>query len=111
MNTLRNNVQLIGNLGGKPEITTLESGKKLAKFSLAVNETFKNAQGDKVEKTDWLNIICWNKTAELAEMFLDKGKQVALSGKISTRNYDDKNGNKRYITEIICNELIFLGAK
>ena len=111
MNTLRNNVQLIGNLGAKPEITTLESGKKLAKFSLAVNESFKNSQGEKVEKTDWFNVVAWNKTAELAEMFLDKGKQVALSGKLSTRNWDDKDGNKRYITEVICNELVFLGAK
>ena len=111
MNTLRNNVQLIGNLGSKPEITTLESGKKLAKFSIATNEKFTNAQGEKVEKTDWFNVVAWNKTAELSEMFLDKGKQVAIAGKLSTRNWDDKDGNKRYITEIICKELVFLGAK
>ncbi|MCF6350039.1 MAG: single-stranded DNA-binding protein [Flavobacteriaceae bacterium] len=111
MNTLRNNVQLIGHLGQKPEIITLESGKKLAKFSIATNENFINAQGKKVEKTDWHNIIAWNKTAELAEMFLDKGKQIALSGKLSQRTWDDKDGNKRYITEIICNELVFLGVK
>ena len=111
MNTLRNNVQLIGNLGAKPEITMLESGKKLAKFSIATNEKFTNAQGEKVEKTDWFNVVAWNKTAELAEMFLDKGKQVAIAGKLSTRSWDDKDGNKRYITEIICNELVFLGTK
>ncbi len=111
MNTLRNNVQLIGHLGQKPEIITLESGKKLAKFSVATNENFTNAQGEKVEKTDWHKIIAWNKTAELAEMFLDKGKQIALSGKLSQRTWDDKDGNKRYTTEIICNELVFLGSK
>ena len=111
MNTLRNNVQLIGNLGAKPEIKTLESGKKMAKFRIATNEKFTNAQGEKVEKTDWFNVIAWNKTAELVEMFLDKGKQVAIAGKLSSRSYDDKDGNKRFITEIICNELVFLGAK
>jgi single-strand DNA-binding protein len=111
MNTLRNNVQLIGNLGAKPEIKLLETGKKMAKFSIATNEKFTNTQGEKVEKTDWHNIIAWGKTAELAEMFLDKGKQVALSGKLSQRTWDDKDGNKRYITEIICNELMFLGTK
>ncbi len=111
MNTLRNNVQLIGNLGSKPEIKLLESGKKIAKFSIAINEKFNNAQGEKVEKTDWHKIICFGKTAELAEMFLDKGKQVAIAGKLSTRNWEDKDGNKRYITEVICNELMFLGAK
>ena len=111
MNTLRNNVQLIGNLGLKPEIKLFESGKKIAKFSIAINEKFTNAQGEKVEKTDWHKIICFGKTAELAEMFLDKGKQVAIAGKLSTRTWDDKDGNKRYITEVICNELMFLGAK
>jgi len=108
MNTLRNNVQLIGHLGQKPEITTLDSGKKLAKFSIATNDSYKNAKGEKVENTDWHNIVAWNKTAELVEMFLDKGKQVAISGKLTTRSWDDKDGNKRYITEIICKELLML---
>ena len=108
MNTLRNNVQLIGYLGQKPEITTLESGKKMARFSLATNDTYKNAKGEKVENTDWHNIVAWNKTAELVEMFLDKGRQVAISGKLTTRNWNDKDGNKKYITEIVCKELLML---
>ena len=111
MNNLRNRVQLIGNLGKNPEIKTLESGIKLAKFSIATNETYKNAKGDKVTDTEWHNIIAWNKTAELAEMFLEKGKEVAIEGKLTTRSWDDENGNKKYITEVVCNEILFLGNK
>ena len=111
MNSLKNRVQLIGHLGMNPEIKTLESGKKLAKFSMATNDYYKNAKGEKVEETEWHNIIAWNKTAELAEMFLEKGKEVAIEGKLTTRSWDDEKGNKRYITEIVCNEILFLGAK
>lgn len=111
MNTLRNKVQLIGNLGNDPEIITLDSGKKLAKFSIATNETYKNAKGEKVQDTQWHNIIAWNKTAEIVEKYLDKGKEVAIEGKLTTRSYEDKEGNKRYITEVICHELLMLGSK
>ncbi len=111
MNTLRNKVQLIGNLGNNPEIITLESGKKLAKFALATNETYKNAQGEKVTETQWHHVVAWNKTAEIIEKYLEKGKEVALEGKLTTRSYDDKDGNKRYVTEIVCNELLMLGNK
>ena len=111
MNSLRNKVQLIGNLGVKPEIKILESGKKMAKFSIATNETYKNAQGEKVTDTQWHNIVAWNKTAEIVEMFLEKGKEVAIEGKLTTRSWDDENGNKKYITEIVCNELLMLGSK
>ena len=111
MNTLRNKVQLIGNLGNNPEIIALDSGKKIAKFSLATNETYKNAQGEKVTETEWHNIIAWNKTAEIVEKYLEKGKEVAIEGKLANRSYDDKEGNKRYITEIVCNELLMLGGK
>jgi single-strand DNA-binding protein len=111
MNTLRNKVQLIGNLGNAPEIITLDSGKKLAKFSIATNDTYKNAQGEKVQDTQWHNIVAWNKTAEIVEKYLDKGKEVAIEGKLTTRSYDDKEGNKRYITEVVCNELLMLGSK
>ena len=109
MNTLRNTVQLIGNLGKKPEVITLESGKKLAKFSLATNETFKNSKGEKQTQTEWHNIIAWGKTAEIAEMFLDKGKEIAVRGKISYSSYDDKDGNKRYKTDIVVNEIMMFG--
>jgi single-strand DNA-binding protein len=111
MNTLRNKVQLIGNLGNNPEIITLDSGKKLAKFSIATNETYKNAQGEKITETQWHNVIAWNKTAEIVENYLEKGKEVAIEGKLTSRSYDDKEGNKRYITEIVVNELLMLGSK
>jgi len=111
MNTLRNKVQLIGNLGNAPEIITLDSGKKLAKFSIATNESYKNTKGEKVQDTQWHNIVAWNKTAEIVEKYLEKGKEVAIEGKLTTRSYDDKDGNKRYITEVICNELLLLGNK
>jgi len=111
MSTLRNKVQLIGNLGNAPEIITLDSGKKLAKFSIATNESYKNAKGEKVQDTQWHNIVTWNKTAEIVEKYLEKGKEVAVEGKLTTRSYDDKDGNKRYITEIVCNELLLLGGK
>jgi single-strand DNA-binding protein len=111
MNTLRNKVQLIGHLGNNPEIMNLESGSKLAKFSVATNETYKNNQGERVTNTEWHNVIAWNKTAELIEQLLEKGKEVAIEGKLTTRTYEDKEGIKRYVTEVICNEFILLGTK
>jgi single-strand DNA-binding protein len=109
MNALRNKVQLIGHLGNDPEIVNLESGTKLAKFSIATNETYKNAQGEKVEDTQWHNIVAWGKTAEIVESYLTKGKEVAIEGKLTNRSYETKTGEKRYITEIKCNELLMLG--
>ena len=109
MNTLRNRVQLIGNLGNDPEIIDLESGKKLAKFSIATNESYKNAQGDVVKNTEWHNVIAWGKTAEIIEKYLAKGNEVAIEGKLTSRSYEDKEGIKRYVTEINCNELLMLG--
>ena len=111
MNTLRNKVQLIGNLGNTPEIIMLDSGKKLAKFSIATNESYKNAQGEKVTETQWHNLIAWNKTAEIIEKYLEKGKEIAIEGKLTSRSYDDKDGNKKYITEVVVNELLMLGGK
>ena len=109
MNTLRNKVQLIGNLGKDPEIINLESGKTLAKFSIATNESYKNAQGEKVTDTQWHNIIAWGKTAQIVEKFVSKGKEVAVEGKLTTRSWEDKDGMKRYITEVVCSELLMLG--
>ena len=111
MNTLRNKVQLIGNLGNTPEIINLESGKKLAKFSIATNESYKNSQGERVTDTQWHNIDAWNKTAEIIEKYLEKGSEVAIEGKLTSRSYETKEGDKRYITEIVCNELLMLGGK
>ncbi|NLP57125.1 single-stranded DNA-binding protein [Lutibacter sp. B1] len=111
MSTLRNKVQLIGNLGNNPEIITLDSGKKLAKFSIATNESYKNAQGEKVTDTQWHNVVAWNKTAEIVEQYLEKGREIAIEGKLTSRSYEDKNGEKRYITEVVVNELLLLGGK
>jgi single-strand DNA-binding protein len=111
MNTLRNKVQLIGNLGKNPEIITLESGKKLAKFSIATNESYKDSSGEKVTDTQWHNIVAWNKTAEIIEKYLQKGNEVAIEGKLTSRSYETKEGDKRYVTEIVCNELLMLGSK
>lgn len=108
MNALRNKVQLIGRLGQTPEIINLESGRKLAKFSLATNDHYRNAKGEKVEDTQWHNIVVWGKLAEIVENYVDKGKEIAIEGKLTTRSYDDSDGNKRYITEVRCNELLLL---
>ncbi|RRQ49725.1 single-stranded DNA-binding protein [Maribacter algicola] len=109
MNALKNKVQLIGNLGQDPEIVTMENGTKLAKFSLATTESYKNAKGEKVDDTQWHNIVAWGKTAEIVENYLTKGKQVAVEGKLTHRSYETKEGDNRYITEIRCNELLMLG--
>jgi single-strand DNA-binding protein len=109
MNAIRNKVQLIGNLGKDPEIVTLESGTKLAKFSVATNETFKNAKGEKVTDTQWHNVVAWGKTAEIVETYLTKGNEVAVEGKLVHRSYETKEGDKRYVTEVRSNELLMLG--
>jgi single-strand DNA-binding protein len=111
MSTLRNRVQLIGNLGNNPEIITLESGKKLAKFSIATNESYRNSQGEKVTDTQWHNVVAWNKTAEIIERYLEKGSEVAVEGKLTSRSYETKEGEKKYITEVVCNEVLMLGGK
>jgi len=109
MNALRNKVQLIGNLGQDPEIVNLDNGGKLAKFSVATNESYKNSKGEKVTDTQWHNVVAWGKTAEIVENYLAKGNEVAVEGKLIHRSYENKEGEKRYITEIKCNELVMLG--
>ena len=111
MNTLRNKVQLIGNLGQNPEVKELNGGKKVAKFSLATNETYKNKAGEKVTDTQWHNLVAWGKTADIIEKYLKKGSEVAIEGKLLNRNYTDKEGVKRYVTEIQVSELLMLGSK
>ena len=111
MYALKNKVQLIGNLGNAPEVKTLESGKKMARFSVATNEIYRNNKGEKVIETQWHNLIAWGKVAEIVEKYLDKGKEVAIEGKLINRSYTDKEGNKKYVTEIQVNELLMLGAK
>jgi single-strand DNA-binding protein len=111
MYALKNKVQLIGNLGNAPEVKTLESGKKMARFSVATNEIYRNAKGEKVTETQWHNLVAWGKVAEIVEKFLTKGKEVAVEGKLINRSYNDKEGNKKYVTEIQVSELLMLGAK
>ncbi|PRX57294.1 single-stranded DNA-binding protein [Flagellimonas meridianipacifica] len=108
MNALKNKVQLIGNLGNDPEIIILENGNKLAKFSMATNESYKNSKGERVTETQWHNVVAWGKTAEIVENYLTKGKEVAVEGKLTSRSYETKEGEKRYITEIQCKELLML---
>ncbi len=111
MNALRNKVQLIGNLGMNPEIKELEGGKKLAKFSIATNETYKNAKGERVTETQWHNLTAWGKTAEIVEKHLSKGSEVAIEGKLVHNTYTDKEGVKRYNTVVEINELLLLSGK
>lgn len=108
---LRNKVQLIGNLGKDPEIKEVKNGNKIAKFSLATSETFKNGAGEKVTETQWHNIVIFGKAAGIVEKFLQKGSEVAIEGKLINRSYDDKEGNRRYISEIEVRDLLLLGKK
>ncbi len=110
MNALRNKVQLIGHMGSKMEMKTLESGKVLGKVSLATNEVYRNQKGEKVTETTWHNLVAWGKTAELLEKYTDKGSEIAIEGKITNRDYTDKDGVKRYITEIVVNEVLLMGS-
>ena len=108
MSSLRNKVQLIGNLGNNPEILNLESGKKLARFSLATNETYTNSQGEKITNTEWHNLIAWGKTADVIEKYVTKGKEIAVEGKLTSRSYEKNNGEKCYVTEVVINDLVLL---
>ncbi len=111
MYALKNKVQLIGHLGQQPDVRTTETGKKWARFSVATNEVYRNAKGEKVTETQWHNLVAWGKVAEIAEKFLNKGTEVAIEGKLINRSYSDKDGNKKYITEVQVNEVLLLGAK
>ncbi|MCG8340872.1 MAG: single-stranded DNA-binding protein [Cytophagales bacterium] len=106
-----NKVILIGNLGKNPEVRHLENGRARATFSLATNETYKNKEGEKVTNTEWHNVVLWTPFAEIAEKYLTKGKQVYIEGKLSTRSYEDKEGNMKYITEVVGQNLTLLGSK
>ncbi len=109
MNALRNKVQLIGNLGKDPEVTELENGGKMARFSVATNETYRNGNGEKVTDTQWHQVVAWGKIADIAENYLNKGKEVAVEGKLVHRQYDTAEGERKYVTEVRCSELLLLG--
>ena len=111
MSNLRNSVRLMGHLGQKPELRTTPTGKKVANFSLATNENYRDANGEKITETMWHSLIAWGKQADLAEKYLDKGKEICIEGKISNRNYLDKNNVKKYVTEIIVSDILLMGTK
>lgn len=111
MNTLRNKVQLIGYVGQEPEIKAFEGGKKLANITLATNEVYTNAKGEKIENTEWHRLTAWGSIAEIIEKYVIKGKEIAIEGKLTHRSFDDKDGNKRFITEVVVNELLLLSTK
>ncbi len=106
-----NKVILVGNVGRDPEVRYLDSGVAVAKFPLATSETYTNKSGDRVTNTEWHNIVIWRKLAEVVEKYVHKGQQLYLEGKISSRSYDDKEGIKRYITEVVVDNLQMLGKK
>ncbi len=111
MSTIKNHVQLIGNVGQEPTITTLDSGNKVARLSLATNENYKNGKGEKQTGINWHTVIAWDKTADIIEKYVTKGKEIALEGKLTTRSYEDKERNKRYVTEVVVNEILLMGSK
>lgn len=111
MYALKNKVQLIGNVGNAPEVKTTEGNKKMARFSMATNETYRNSKGEKTEETIWHNVICWGKLADIAESYIKKGTEIAMEGKLINRSYTDKEGNKKYISEVQANEILLLGDK
>lgn len=111
LKTMRNKVQLIGHLGASPEIKTLDGGKKLARINIATNETYINVKGEKVTETQWHSVVAWGKTAEIAEKIFSKGMEVLIEGKLVNRSYIDKDGNKKFITEVQANELLVFSKK
>ena len=105
-----NIAQLIGNLGSDPEVRSTQGGQRVASFSMATSEEWKNKEGEKQEKTQWHRVIAWGKLADIIEEYVKKGDKVYVQGRIEYRQWDDKDGNKRYSTEIVIDKLIMLGS-
>jgi single-strand DNA-binding protein len=106
-----NKVILVGNLGKDPEIRHLDNGRAVTNFSLATSEFYKNKNGEKVTNTEWHNLVLWTPLAEIADKYLRKGNQIYVEGKLQTRSYDDKDGIKRYTTEVVVQNMTMLGSK
>ncbi|WP_269226815.1 single-stranded DNA-binding protein [Flavobacterium eburneipallidum] len=106
---MKNKVQLIGHVGQEPEIKTFDGGKKVANITMATNEVYYKENGDKVEKTEWHKVKAWGKVAEIIEKYVVKGKEICIEGKLTYSDYLDKNGEKRYVTEIVANDILLLG--
>lgn len=111
MSNLRNSVRLMGFLGNDPDVKAINDKKKVARVSIATKETYKNDKGEKVEETQWHTLVMWDRLANLAESYLHKGSEVSIEGKLSNRSYTDKEGVKRYITEVLVNDVQMLGKK
>lgn len=109
MSSIKNHVQLIGNLGQDPTVTHLESGKVVARFSLATNENYKDAKGDKQTDTQWHTVVAWGRNAEIIEKFTQKGKEIGIHGRLKTRTYTMEDGNQRYVTEVEAQEILLMG--
>ena len=108
MNALRNKVQLIGRLGKDAETITFDDGKVKARFPVATNETFRNSEGEKVERTQWHDVVAWGGLAEVAGQYLKKGAEVAVEGRLTYRTYEDGEGQTRYITKVVAGEMLML---
>lgn len=105
-----NKVIIIGNLGAKPDLKYLPSGQAVCEMRLATTDSYNDKQGVRQDRTEWHRVVCWGKTAENAGKYLDKGRQVYVEGRLQTRSWDDKDGNKRYTTEVVANQVVFLGG-
>ena len=108
MNALKNSVRLLGHLGEDPKVKRLESGKVVANFNIATNEIYRDSHGNKQTETTWHRLVAWGKNAEVAEKYLKKGKEIAIEGKLTNRQWEDKNGEKQYMTEVVINSLLML---
>jgi len=111
MSSIKNHVQLIGNVGQVPTVTNLESGKKVARLSLATNEYYKDGKGEKQTDTNWHTVVAWGKVADIIEKYAEKGKEMGVVGKLKTRTYTMDDGNQRYVTEVVADEILLLGSK
>ena len=111
MTTLSNSVHLIGRLGMDPKTFEFDNGKMKTTFSLATSDYYKDAKGERVQETQWHNVVTWGKTAKVASDYLTKGKEIAMEGKLTNRSYEDKEGNKKYITEVVANQILILDKK
>ncbi|MEM6964965.1 MAG: single-stranded DNA-binding protein [Bacteroidota bacterium] len=111
MSNLRNSVRLIGRLGSNPDFKQFESGRSIAKVSIATNDIYRNERGDKIVETQWHNLVVWGKYAESFHKILAKGDEVAIEGKLTHRSYQDAEGTTRYVTEIVVNEFVRLSSR
>ena len=111
MNSLKNSVRLVGNLGMDPEVKIFDTNKKLTKLSLATSESYKNDKGEKVTDTQWHNLVLWGAQAKIAEDILKKGDEIVVEGRLNNRSYVDKDGNKKYVSEIVVNEFLKVNSR